>query len=397
MVVRRKAAVALSFAILLPHCGGDDSTQLSEPITELSFVTFNAALGLGLAPYLEQRLDVLEGDLPDLDADVICLQELWLPENIERLTETLASEFPYTHQSVRALGGGGGLGGAACTEGEAALLSTCLADNCSGVDGNGLALCAIDRCAGAFTEVSTSCQQCIAANQAATDIANLTSLCAAADGGAAVYTDQTGLLLLSKYPLTDPGYLAFDSSLGDRGVLSARLRASFAGPVDIFCTHLAASLGDVPYAGPYGSFAGERLVQIDQFLEHVAGKRAPDGGVALMGDMNCGPETALARGASPDAFERFASAGFEHPYPDLDGRCTFCANNPLNGFAADEDEGAVIDHVLLSGFAESAARTSARVFDEGITIAADGSSVDTARSDHYGVRVTVTGAEAAAP
>lgn len=396
MLVRSKAACALGCAILLPHCGGDDETALVEPITGLSLVTFNAALGLGLAPYLEQRLEAIERDLPDLGADVVCLQELWQPETIERISASLEAEFPYSHQSVQALGGGG-LGGPGCTESEATLLSTCLADNCAGVDGNALALCAIDRCAPAFTEVSTECQQCIAANQAATDVGNLTNLCAAGDGTAAVYADQTGLLLLSRHPLTELDYLAFESSLGDRGVLSARIQTMFAGPVDVFCTHLAASLGDVPYNGPYGSFAGERLVQIDQFLEQVESKRSPDGGVVLLGDMNCGPETALASGASPDAFELFAAAGFESPYAGADGRCTFCSNNPLNGFSADEDEGAVIDHVLLSGFPEATARAPARVFDEGITITAEGAPVDTARSDHYGVRVEVSGAEAAAP
>lgn len=395
MVDRWEVARAFSSAILLFHCGGEDATEVAEPVTELSLVTFNAALGLGLSPYLDQRLDVIERDLPDVGADVVCLQELWQPEIVERLTTSLQAEFPYSHQSVQAVGGGA-QGATGCTESEAMLLSNCLSDNCAGVEGNGLALCAIDRCAAAFTEVSTGCQQCIAANQAATDVGNLTTLCAAGDGAAAVYTDQTGLLLLSRHPLTDPDYLAFESSLGDRGVLSARIQTAFAGPVDVFCTHLAASLGEVPYDGPYGSFEGERLVQIEQLLEQVASQRAPDGCVALLGDMNCGPETALATGASPDAFERFTAAGFESPYADADERCTFCSNNPLNGFSEDEDQGAVIDHVLLSGFPEVAPRVAARVFDEVITITAEGAPVDTARSDHYGVRVEVSGAEAVA-
>lgn len=393
MLDRWKAARAFSSAILLLHCGGDDAA-VAEPVTELSLVTFNAALGLGLAPYLDERLEVIERDLPDLGADVICLQELWQPEIIDRITSSLEGEFPYSHQSVQAMGGSS-VGAAGCTESEATLLTTCLAENCAGVEGNGLALCAIDRCAPAFTEVSTGCQQCIAANQAATDIGNLTTLCSAGDGAAAVYADQTGLLLLSRYPLTELDYLAFESSLGDRGVLSARLQTAFAGPVDVFCTHLAASLGDVPYDGPYGSFEGERLVQIEQFLGQVATRRAPDGGAVLLGDMNCGPETALAQAASPDAFERFAAAGFEAPYAASDERCTFCSNNPLNGFSPDEDQGAVIDHVLLAGFPASVTRAPARVFDDGITITAEGAPVDTARSDHYGVRVDVFGAEAA--
>lgn len=372
-----------SIALSLLHCGGDSQGD-DPPVVELSLVSFNAALGVGLAPYADQRLDAIEADLPELGADVICLQEIWLPENVERLVGSLSSEYPYSHRSVRA----SGVGGAACTEQEASSLSNCLADNCADVEPDGLPLCAIANCAAAFTEVSMGCQQCIAANQSADDVENLTTICASADAGAAAYSDQTGLLLLSRLPLERPSYVAFESSLGDRGLLSARLHTDFMGDVDVHCTHLAASLGEVPYTGPYGSWQGERLRQIDQMLERVAEVGADgnaQGAAFLLGDMNCGPGSASARAASPDAFELMASAGFVAPYAELDGRCTFCENNPLNGLVTDPEEGALIDHVLVSTGDE--AFTARRVLDGIIPIDVDGADVDTAHSDHYGVQV----------
>ena len=78
--------------------GGSDSGQLS-------LVTFNTAIGVGLAPYAAQRLDAIERALPTLGADVICLQELWQPDDLERLASGLAREFPYSHRSVLASGG----------------------------------------------------------------------------------------------------------------------------------------------------------------------------------------------------------------------------------------------------------------------------------------------------
>lgn len=383
-----------SFALWLLNCSGD-SNEPGEPVRELSLVSFNAALGVGLAPYLEQRLEAIEADLPSLDADVICLQEVWEPENIERLVAALASEYPYNHRSVRSTGGGGG-----CTESEATSLSNCLAENCAGVDVEGLPLCAINNCAEVFTQVSTECQQCIAANQSATDVQNLTMICASADAEVAAYSDQTGLVLLSRLPLDRPSYAAFESALGDRGLLSARVHTDFMGDVDVHCTHLAATLSEVPYTGLYGSWQGERLRQIDQMLERVSEIRADGNGAGsaiLAGDMNCGPGTPLARAASPDAFERLANAGFVAPYAELDGRCTFCENNPLNGLVSDPEEGALIDHVLVSasGSEEFMAR---RVFDEVIPIEANGAAVDVARSDHYGVRVQASaGAGLATP
>lgn len=372
-----------SLALSLINCGSDSEGD-DAPVLELSLVSFNAALGVGLAPYPEQRLEAIEAGLPGLGADVICLQEVWLPENLERIASALSSEYPYNHRSVQSLGGGA----AVCTEREAASLSGCLAENCSGIERDGLPLCAIANCAGQFTEVSMGCQQCIAANQSAADVENLTSVCSSMEAGAAAYADQTGLLLLSRLPLEWPSYVAFESSLGDRGLLSARLHTDFMGDVDVHCTHLAATLREVPYTGPYGSWQGERLRQIDQMLERVAEVRADNasGAAILVGDMNCGPGTELAREASPDAFERVASAGFVAPYAELDGRCTFCENNPLNGLTSDPEEGALIDHVLVSA-SGSEQYSARRVFDDVIALDVDGVIIDSARSDHYGVQV----------
>jgi endonuclease/exonuclease/phosphatase family metal-dependent hydrolase len=295
---------------------------------------------------------------------------------------------------VRATGGGG----AACTAAEAALLSSCLLSNCSDVEGGGLPLCAIMSCAATFTQVSTSCQQCIAANQSVADIDSLTDICAASAQGAVAFADQTGLLILSRLPLEELGYFAFESSLGDRGLLSARVATGFMGDVELHCTHLAATLRGLPYTGMYGSWEGERLRQIEQMLERVDTLRSAEGATILVGDMNCGPQTSLARPASADAFGRFATAGFAAPYADADGRCTFCGNNPLNGLVTGPEEGALIDHVLVSG-AGVASRAATRAFDELIRIDVDGSAVDTAHSDHYGVQVWLSGgvASSAAP
>ena len=101
--MRSRQVLGCLLAVFVLHCGSDE-TDVAEPVRQLSLVTFNAALGVGLAPYPEQRLDVIERDLPALGADVVCLQEIWLPENIERLTASLAAQFPHSLRSVRAAG-----------------------------------------------------------------------------------------------------------------------------------------------------------------------------------------------------------------------------------------------------------------------------------------------------
>jgi endonuclease/exonuclease/phosphatase family metal-dependent hydrolase len=375
----------LALTLALCACSGGDSSEMGAA-DSLSLATLNNAIGVGLAPYAPERLDAIVRDLPALGADVLCLQELWQPDDMDRLTLALAGDYPYTHRAVQATSGAG----AACTNAEADSLLACLNEHCAAVEPAGLPLCAIASCADAFSAVSMSCQECVIANQAADDVERLVRICSAADGEAASYEDQNGLLLLSKLPLREPDFLRLESSLGDRGVLSARIATGFAGSLRVYCTHLAATLSEVPYTGPYGSWQGERVEQIERWLDWVGETRGSAEVAVLMGDLNCGPETPLARGASPDAYARFSAAGFEDPYADEDGRCTFCGSNPLNAAVGDPDQGALLDHILFSGLASGTPRSASRVLDQPIEIEAGGSSVETAHSDHYGVQVTLS-------
>jgi endonuclease/exonuclease/phosphatase family metal-dependent hydrolase len=382
------ASLSVCAAFLLGCDSDDEAPPAPVDVGTLSLVSFNAAQLAQLAEYPEQRLAATERDLPTLGADVVCLQELWDVGTLAGVAAALEDTFPYSHRSVQSVGG---VGGASCTQAEATLLSDCLTDNCGDEQGSALALCAVQNCASDFMSVSPDCQQCIASNQRSGTLDQLTAICAAGEGE--TYTDQNGLLLLSRLPLEAEDYLAFDSALGDRGALSARVQTELAGRVDVFCTHLAATLSDIEYTGQFGSWEGERLAQIEQLLGY-ADQRA-SGARVLLGDMNCGPATAEARGAGPEAFARFEDAGFAAPYVEGDGRCTWCSDNPLTGFDSSGDLGAILDHVLLAGF-PSVTSSAERIFDDRIRFTVNGEAIETVRSDHYGVQVTL-GPESAAP
>lgn len=383
-----RCSTAVLVAAFTIGCGGNDGTAVVVGSTSLSLVTFNAAQLAELAQYPEQRLAATERDLPRLGADVVCLQELWDVRTLDGVADALEDTFPYSHRSVQAAGG---IGGADCTEDEATLLAECLSDNCGNEQDSSLALCAVQNCADEFMSVSMPCQQCIASNQSSGSLDELTSICAAGEG--ATYTDQTGLLLLSRLPLEEVDYLPLPSALGDRGVLSARVQTEFAGSVDLFCTHLAATL-DLEYTGEFDSWEGERAEQIERLLDYAADRSS--GARAVLGDLNCGPATDDARGAGAEAFARFTAEDFAAPYVEGDGRCTWCSDNPLTGFSDDgADIGAILDHVLVSEFPPVTSEPE-RIFDDRIRVDVDGDSVETVRSDHYGVQVTLS-TEAAAP
>jgi endonuclease/exonuclease/phosphatase family metal-dependent hydrolase len=390
-----KALAVLGLALMLGcGCGSGDGHWSDRVAADVTFLTYNTALGVGLSEYLDQRAEVIAEDLPELETDVLCLQEVWQPERVEQLAEVLEEQLPYAYWSVAPWREGAD--GPACTEAETEALTGCLSENCSDVSESDLPACAVESCAGRFMDVSVPCQQCILANQSV-DVESVVAACGSTEGAAA-FKNQNGLVLLSRFPLEDLGYRAFDSSLGDRGVLSARVDQDLLPSLTAFCTHLAATQPGVPYTGDYQSWEGERAHQIDQLLAQVRYKRDGEHAVALMGDMNCGPETTRAVAADPAAFDKLTAAGFASSYAQDDSAaCTFCLDNPLIEARDDAQldlgsaSGAILDHVMLSGLPNDVDVSARRVLDGGIEIEADGETVETSRSDHYGVLVTVEG------
>jgi endonuclease/exonuclease/phosphatase family metal-dependent hydrolase len=363
-----RAWFAAAGAVLLAGCGSTDDGSGPAEDRGFTLVTFNTALGVGLAPYPDERLGVIARDLGTLGADVVCLQEVWQLQQTQLLAAAASADFPYAYYSVAAVGDPTGV--PPCTDADTAALASCLAQSCAGLTGDAAAQCAVNACSAVFATVSTSCQQCVAANQS-TDLDVLLTTCGSS-GTAAEYQDQNGLLLLSRLPLAAQDTLVLESSLGDRGVLSAQVQSDQLGLVNVLCTHLAATLPDVPYDGQYTSWAGERAVQIDALVAYAADRQP----VALLGDMNCGPDE------DPAGFARFAAAGYADPYA---GACTWCTSNPMTGGGAD----AILDHVLLRGLPADVAPEARRVLDDQVSIEVDGSSLETYRSDHFGVAVTL--------
>ena len=142
----------------------------------------------------------------------------------------------------------------------------------------------------------------------------------------------------------------------------------------------------IPYPRDTGDWMSEQLAQVDAllaFMDETGGDHR-----VLIGDLNTGP-LIEAQGIVAEAFDSYAAlkdAGLADPYVDLDGRCTFCASNPILA-AQGEDTDVLIDHVMVSGLEATAAT---RILDQ--EVAAESCSADlstSALSDHYGIEVTL--------
>ena len=60
------------------------------------FTTFNTALADSHSPYYEVRRQMIINDLKNLDTDLICLQEVWDPQDAEDIISSVKPRFPYT-------------------------------------------------------------------------------------------------------------------------------------------------------------------------------------------------------------------------------------------------------------------------------------------------------------
>jgi endonuclease/exonuclease/phosphatase family metal-dependent hydrolase len=374
-------SVFVLLAGLLDACGDSDVTSdVPNDASAVSFLTFNTAL-IAQTGNLDERLDMIARDLPNTGADVLCLQEVWQPEHVDALVSKVEAVYPFAHWSVNKAEAAVG-----CNESETSTLIGCLTEHCANVSSSEKTSCAVKNCANAFTDVSDGCQHCVLANQTLPP-EDIATTCASPGEDAAAYENQTGLLLLSKIELTAKDYLAFNSSFGDRGVLSATIATSVLPKVDLFCTHLAATQTEIDYPGTYGSWEGERADQIDSLHGFIEEKRAREDTVVVMGDLNCGPKGDKVVGEDVKGFKRLLESGLTAEYLNDDSvMCTFCSGNSLVGTSS---ASVMIDHVLFSNLPDTVHQSVERVFDEPSTIEVDGESLKTYHSDHYGLMVTV--------
>ncbi|GMV38927.1 MAG: hypothetical protein AMXMBFR64_06430 [Myxococcales bacterium] len=360
--------------------GSTDASGDAGGTSTLRVATFNTGLAHGYVKLAAERLDAIVDAVATLDADLVCLQEVWEPGDIAAIIDGAKTAFPHEYHVITD-GGTDDTEEPACSADEAAPLKECVELHCTGT--NDLAGCALGNCGAEFGATSPGCQQCMAANIGKNDVDAIFQACAE---GSAKYTfeGRNGLLVLSRVPLADTDHTVMDSYLVRRAVLHARVPGP-SGDVHAFCTHLTADLDDVPYQGEYTTWAGEQEHQVDQMAAWISTK-ASGGPTLLLGDMNAGPAIPPSIDAeSPTVYDKLLAAGFTSPYvANEPPACTWCASNDL---VDDASTSRIIDHVMITGWTPTTSAT--RVMDQPVTIDVGGTPTETNLSDHFGVALHI--------
>jgi endonuclease/exonuclease/phosphatase family metal-dependent hydrolase len=367
------------------------------PPRTFSAITFNVGLARGFVPYAEERVAPAAAAIAALDADIICLQEVWEPADVAAVTAAARDRYPHSFSEPADPGVCG-----ACGVEEADTLEACVRERCPD-DLEDPVGCALSACEAEVNAISESCLVCLSANIGGS-LDNLLLSCAGETAACFAYGGSYGTLLLSKRPLEAAQLSSWPSSINRRGVLSATIGTDpTTDPVDaasmqVYCTHLSAIFSDIPFPGegPDGdspaAWAAEQRAQIvalrDQ-IDREAGERP----VLLLGDFNTGPAVP-ANDVEAEYIENYEVLveGFTAPFVVAPGICTYCSDeNPLIGGGVQGGNGGVlIDHALLRGVGTEVAIASSRVLDTPITLQTSAGAVDSRYSDHYGVEVKLT-------
>jgi len=365
----RSALRALPLLLALAACGS------VEPVT---VVTYNAGLAPGFVDGSESRTSLVASAVAALDADVVCLQEVWIPGDVAAVQAATAASFP---EQLWPSGSQETLSGPACTTEETGRLIGCVRNSCEGVCPEHLDDCMLANCAVSFINTSPTCQGCVMSKvDIDIDLDEVEATCTTSSPQYA-YEGAFGTAILSRHPIEHSAHLELSATTNRRGVQHAVIRGP-AGRMDVYCTHLTAVFSLLPYPREQGSWAEEQRAQIASMRASIDATAQTDR-VVLLGDFNTGPSADSIAEVQPRSWSAL-SPGWAAPYLDAGGPCTWCPDNPLVGGG----QPSIIDHVLVRGF--SGASSATRILDESVTIEVCEESVTSVLSDHYGVEVTLT-------
>ncbi len=354
-------AASAAFLFITAGCGDDEDTATADLNT---FVTFNAGLTEAVALKTQRKAPVIAA-FKQLTADAICLNEVWTDADAKEVMDAMKATHPYTFREKTVDTSKLTI---PCKDGALVVyLDQCFKTKCK-PKGIGASACTAKSgpCKPEYDKLTDDCKYCLAANV----VQPMACL-----GGARLYTDEgrNGLLLLSRKPLTEKKYVAMDTMLVKRGVLTAKV-----GQTKLLCTHLPADLSVVPYpkGRPFKSWGEEQAAAITTLLKTPQAS----GCNVLIGDTNSGPKSGTIDAEWGDNYKILTSAGFSEPWTDP--KCTWCKENPVTGGKANT----WIDHVMFKGCSYSK-YTYKRILDQEISVTSGGASLKTRLSDHYGVEV----------
>jgi endonuclease/exonuclease/phosphatase family metal-dependent hydrolase len=409
------------FCVCILLVGCDDSSEPRDP-QEVAVDTFNVALAGAFIPYESERRQPIAEAIAEMESDIVCLQEVWTQADKELIRETARANFPHsvlfendldtpvndaTDQmgetppapttvpcpDIEAPQGGVTIADQMNTAVD------CVVEFCSTDEGyTTSASCASTNCLGAVIPLVTGdaqqqrCYACVATQLPTSKLADIGTNCTTVVNQDLAFEGQNGVMILSRYPLSDAENWVIPGTWNRRVIIRATATLPNEATLDMYCNHLTPIFDDLafPYTGQYGNdnngaagWESEQYLQAQKLIAFVQ-DRSGDSPAVILGDLNTGraypAQDIIEEGADTlNLLEATFPAALASDYEPL---CTFCADNPVTDTASS----VWIDHILLYNLESDSVLSTARVFDQDV-VPVDGMTVPL--SDHFGMRSVI--------
>lgn len=349
----------------------------------LKMLTYNVALAHGYIAYSEARRAPLIQAIKDLNADLICLQEVWSEED----QKVFIDKLNYPHVASAFLSQKQAKNTPVCRLGdlfgENKLLS-CYRKKCGEGTEDKLSSCMMEQCFAEWNFLASNQKECAQAFSAQAGhspiIAFFNLFNPFWKTGLFIYEGSPGILLFSKIPFKQKSELDMknDSTTTHRSAIITKIDWN-TKEVVVGCTHLSAYLRNLPYSGHLISWANENKTQSSKLIQ-AASKMAGESSQFLMGDFNCGFSVQNLDSDLEESCRHILQSGYQDLISEEPTRCTYCSTNNLS-----KDKGnSLIDHIFTKHVSMKSIKKNI-VLDQKVEIIVKDKKILTYLSDHYGV------------
>ena len=252
----------------------------------MKFATFNALFTGDFDQTAEIRLKPTVEAITDINADVLCLQEIFYRDDIDYFTNALNNSPKWAGSDVYVEFTQEEITEIPCGVQDNTPLFTiqmCVMTNCIPIGEESLASCILANCAAEIDSPTPECTQCLAANIILNDFAEITKTCTSEAQGTLLFGGHNGLIMVSKQEIKNKDYIEIeDSVVEQKGALYGEVDG-----IQIACGHIAAE-APIPYGGQHQSYQGQNAYELNTILFFL-NKKENGSPQVLIGDLNTGP------------------------------------------------------------------------------------------------------------
>jgi endonuclease/exonuclease/phosphatase family metal-dependent hydrolase len=423
--------------------GPASGTCQSGSCVGLRVETYNLALAGAFIPYEQERRQELPQAIAATESDILCLQEVWTQADKDAIRLAALANFPYIisfeDDLDTPLDDATDQNGVVppppttvpCPDDVEAQPGVTIADQmnsaidcvrdgqdlqgnyCSTIPGSDQGRttstdCAAEACLLEVADLvfgneqQQRCYACLATQLPTDTFGTIRQRCPTVVNQELAFQGQSGVMILSRYPLSNATNWVIPGTWNRRVVLSATAELPNGTDLDVYCNHLTPIFSGItfPYTGQYGDgmsgsdgWEAEQFLQAGKLIAHVENVSGNQPAV-ILGDLNAGrgyfsdPNNFIfpEGEATLDLLEGTFTPAYAASYTPA---CTFCQSNPVAG--VEREETVWIDHIHMYNLPASAVTATERTFDQNVLTVPDGSggTMDIPLSDHYGMRSVI--------